>query len=439
MLIEPLETRTLLSITTLYWDPRGSAGLGGSGTWDTSTANWSINSTGGGTLRAWANGDKAVFNGTAATVSLASGTISAASIQFIAGGYTISSNTLTLPSGGTSIDVYPGQTATISAVITGSYALTKTDSGILSLTGTNNYTGGTTISSGTLQVSSAGNLGSGALSIGAGVLDATAGFTWTPSISLIGATTIKVDSGSLIASGTVSGSGSLTVSGGGTLTLTGTNTYAGGTTIAVGATLQLGNGSPAGTVVGAIVDNGTLTLSVGDSEPSIGNTISGSGGLTVNDSGGGQLILSATNNSYLGSTTINGGELYIDPGALPSGTSVIMGTTGTPALALNASQTIAGLSGGGSVGAVFLNNSSQLTLNTPSGFAGVFSGVISDSGGMPAVMTQGDPNGVIDNASSGGSLVVSGVGTQALTNANTYSGGTTISGGAEGWRRQQPG
>ena len=68
---------------------------------------------GGGTLRAWVNGDKAVFNGTAATVTLGSGTINAASIQFIAGGYTISSTyPLTLPCGGTVIDVYPGQTAT---------------------------------------------------------------------------------------------------------------------------------------------------------------------------------------------------------------------------------------------------------------------------------------------------------------------------------------
>ena len=39
--LESLETRQLLSAAaTLYWDPNGSAGLGGAGTWDASSANW---------------------------------------------------------------------------------------------------------------------------------------------------------------------------------------------------------------------------------------------------------------------------------------------------------------------------------------------------------------------------------------------------------------
>ena len=53
--------------------------------------------------------------------------------------------------GGT-FDVSPGTTLTMSGVIGGPGTLTKIDTGTLVLTGTNTYAGGTTISSGTLQM-----------------------------------------------------------------------------------------------------------------------------------------------------------------------------------------------------------------------------------------------------------------------------------------------
>ena len=45
--------------------------------------------------------------------------------------------------------------------------------------------------------------------------------------------------------------------GAGTTILTGNNTYTGGTTISAG-TLQLGNGGTTGSIVGNVIDNGTL-------------------------------------------------------------------------------------------------------------------------------------------------------------------------------------
>ena len=47
--------------------------------------------------------------------------------------------------------------------------------------------------------------------------------------------------------------------GAGTLTLAGTNSYSGGTTIAAG-TLQLGNGGTTGSVLGNVLNNGTLAF-----------------------------------------------------------------------------------------------------------------------------------------------------------------------------------
>ena len=83
-------------VQTLYWDPSQTAsgtGSGGTGTWDTSTANW-FNGT---SDVAWTNAydPVAVFAGSAGTVTLGTG-ITASSAHFSTSGYTVTSNTLTL-------------------------------------------------------------------------------------------------------------------------------------------------------------------------------------------------------------------------------------------------------------------------------------------------------------------------------------------------------
>ena len=92
---------------TLYWDANGSsAGVGGTGTWDTTSQRWRSGSTSG-PLTTWVAGSIAVFGSTAGTVTIPDGVaISADSIQLAKSGYTISRNvsgSLTLTSTGTAI------------------------------------------------------------------------------------------------------------------------------------------------------------------------------------------------------------------------------------------------------------------------------------------------------------------------------------------------
>ncbi len=96
--------------------------------------------------------------------------------------------------------------------------------------------------------------------------------------------------------------------GGTTLTLTGANTYTGGTTIDGGQTLQLGNGGTTGSIVGNVVDSGTLAFDRSNSL-TLSGAISGGGAITV--SGGGNLTLSGNNGGYSGTATINAGSLTL--------------------------------------------------------------------------------------------------------------------------------
>ena len=82
----------------LYWDSANgnTAGLGGTGNWDTTSAFWS--STSAGTDPVTANftaNDIAYFTGTAGTVTLG-GPITIGGLNFGVGGYTLTGSTLTL-------------------------------------------------------------------------------------------------------------------------------------------------------------------------------------------------------------------------------------------------------------------------------------------------------------------------------------------------------
>ena len=89
--------------------------------------------------------------------------------------------------------------------------------------------------------------------------------------------------------GVISGSGAVSQIGSGTTILTGDNTYAGGTTIAAG-TLQLGNGGATGSILGNVVDNGTLAFDRSDAVTFAG-AISGTG--AVSQIGTGSTTLTA--------------------------------------------------------------------------------------------------------------------------------------------------
>ncbi|EMR7803454.1 fibronectin-binding autotransporter adhesin ShdA [Salmonella enterica subsp. enterica] len=160
--------------------------------------------------------------------------------------------------------------------VTGEGQIVKSGSDELIVTGDNNYSGGTTISDGTLIADHADSLGTGAVA-NSGVL--------------------QVGEGEL--ENTLSGSGSLVKTGTGELTLSGDNSYSGGTTITDG-TLTADHADSLGT--GAVANSGVLQVGEGELE----NTLSGSGSLVK--TGTGELTLGG-DNSYSGDTTIADGTL----------------------------------------------------------------------------------------------------------------------------------
>ncbi|MFD0895112.1 autotransporter-associated beta strand repeat-containing protein [Luteolibacter ambystomatis] len=151
------------SAANVTWDiapgtvgPGDSAITGGAGTWDVTNGNWTLDA--GANNLAWvnANNDTAIFGGSVGTVTLGA-PITANGLTFNVSGYTIagtSPNILTLAGTTPTVTVTnSGESAIISAIIAGTAGLTKAGAGTLTLSGTNTYTGDTTISSGTLEFS----------------------------------------------------------------------------------------------------------------------------------------------------------------------------------------------------------------------------------------------------------------------------------------------
>ncbi|EOY8700498.1 fibronectin-binding autotransporter adhesin ShdA [Salmonella enterica subsp. enterica serovar Infantis] len=137
--------------------------------------------------------------------------------------------------------------------VTGGGQIVKSGNDELIVTGANNYSGGTTISGGTLTADHADSLGSGDID-NSGVL--------------------QVGEGEL--ENTLFGSGSLVKTGTGELTLSGDNTYSGGTTISDG-TLIAANVNALGS--GNIDNSGTLMLDA-EGEFNLANVATQSGATT---------------------------------------------------------------------------------------------------------------------------------------------------------------
>ena len=266
-------------------------------------------------------------NGTAATGKV---TLSGATIN--------NSGTVTSQGTGPTANVI---SAVIGANVTGVVQNSATTG--LNLTAANLYTGNTTITDGTLQISSAGSLNSGNY---AGAISVTAA-TSTLQYSSSAAQTF---------SGNITGLGALTKDTGtaNTLTLSGTNTYSGATTISAG-TLRLGAGGTAGSLntSSAISVASGSTFSVNQSDTVTqgtdfsGAAISGAGGFM--QAGAGTTILNAANTF--------GGGVTIKNGTLESKTTTTTLGTGTVTMG-----------GTGSTGATYLtgqNNSNAFVINAP--------------------------------------------------------------------------
>ena len=142
-------------------------------------------------------------------------------------------------------------TTTVTGVISGSGSLTQNNSSVVVLTGSDTYTGLTTIGSGTLQIGNGGNTGS---------INNTSGITGNGTLAydLSTPTTLAVS---------VTGGLSLMQAGSGVLTITSSETYTGSTIIASGATLQLGNGGSINST-NTISDSGTVAFDYSSRRPS---------------------------------------------------------------------------------------------------------------------------------------------------------------------------
>lgn len=222
----------------------------------------------------------------------------------------------------------------------------------------------------------------------------------------------------------ISGAGRI-IAENGVTTLTGNNTYTGGTTIS-GGTLA-GTATSFGS--GAIANNSALVV---DGSGTLANTVSGSGSFTK--TGTGTLALTG-NNTYTGGTTISGGTLSVTTDNLTG--DVV--NNATLLIDQDTDGTFAGnISGSGDLvkdGAGTVNMAGTLTYTgATTVLNGQLVGNTTALGGSVAnngqVAFDQSFAGTYNNVISGtGSLLKNGAGTVILTKENTYTGGTTISGG----------
>ncbi|ALM85474.1 hypothetical protein ASB57_23125 [Bordetella sp. N] len=287
---------------------------GGTGTWGTAT-NWT--DAAGSTSQTW-NDRYAAFAGVGGTVTV-DGAKTVTGLQFLSDGYTLTGGAgaeIALSQAATPIRVDAGATATIGVPLTGTGGLSKENGGTLVLTSPNTYTGGTTVASGTLQVSADNQLGdaAGGVNLNGGTLAiADAAYATTNRNVTLGAAGGDI---SVVAAGqdftlgqALTGSGALTKSGAGTLVLASGSNYSGGTNV-TGGTLAGDSSSLQGSINSS---TGTTVRFDQNADGSFNGNLAGGAQLVKN--GTGALTLTQPN-TYTGGTQINTGTLIGDTSSL---------------------------------------------------------------------------------------------------------------------------
>jgi len=417
--------------------PIGNAtwsGAGGSGDWQTAS-DW-VSGNLPTTVGSW----NLVFSGTTYTTSTNTiGTIALETMSFTNDGsagrtsaFTLSGSTLSLDnstivttektsgstltdtigntlslSGANTITAGSGHCLTLAGAMSGAGSLTFAGSGNVNLTGSNSYSGGTTITSGCVQngfnATEYSNSGFG-----------------TGDIFVSGNGAARIRNNSVIKnnftiSGAGGGLGALRGSfgtDGQTATIEGSVTLSGDATVQTAATVSGTNGK---LVLAGAVNLGTNTLTFAPgmaattSNPlniSVTGLVSGSGSVVVSGTGTTVVCLGNANN-YSGGTTLVSGILKVGNGsALGSGGLAVNGGT----LDLNGRGLSTGALSGSSAGLITSTVSGSASLSVNSASTSTYGGSISDGTGIVSLLKTG-----------GGNL--------NLTGSNSYSGGTTITGG----------
>ena len=366
-------TEVDLIVSAVGGTQRTWVGDGSANAWDYTTTNW-LNS---GALAVFSDGNFVTFDDTGSAsppVNLTATLQPAAVLVNAAANYTFSGI---------------GQ-------ISGTGALTKTNSGALTILTTNNYSGVTIISQGVLQ------LGNGA----------TSGSIGTNVIQNSGALVLDLP-GSNTFTNVISGTGGLVQAGSGTLTLVTSNSYSGGTTISNG-TLQLNTGAWFGG--GNVTNNGVLAIN-SSANLTVGAIISGTGALTLASSGA---VTLTGNNTYNGGTTISKGTLLVNNSA---GSGVGSG----PVTVASGST----LTGGGVIGgAVTINSGGIFAPGNPVGTLTVSNNFTASSGAILnyTLGTSSDRTIVSSNLNLSGTLNVTNGGgfTSGTFTLFTYGGALTL-------------
>ncbi len=370
--------------------------------------------------------------------------------------------------------------AAYAGTMSGTGGIKKVGAGTITLTGTNTYSGSTTINVGTLAAASSGALGdesaTNTLIFTGGTLQATGTINspTTRSVTLTNTALIGCNSQAITIAGAMSGAGGVTSSGPGTLLLSGNNTFTGAVNVNAGGVLNIQNSTATGTVAGGVVVasgsalqmqnnitvgaealtlNGTgissdgalrnvsdintwggaITLSTNpvilQSDAGLltlsGAIANGANLLTVQ--GAGNVTMSGVIGAGAGGVTMSGGGTLTLSGAntYTGPTSVNSGTLAagviTKAFGNATNVTIANTSGATLDITGFNNTIGSLTGGGASGGAVVLGG--------GAVLTVGNatsPAAFAGVISGTGGILKVGAGTLSLSGGNTYSGSTTI-------------